>query len=251
MQSTQKWFLFLALGILFATAGMTRPVVAQEGPPDRVCILLGLLGAACPDEDDDEGESEPASNSAGMALVSHAEVLSLLPDSFFEIVPRSSSTLMRNEQGLTGVLSLANQLPNQATTMWWVIYNHPEYCATTPCTFDDFAVPEVEASFFNTGGRVSNRWGEVDLQGVVFAGAGRPGPDEPEGLGIGLTNPMGAEVHLASRTHGRDADTLAEEGILEEALSSLFGGGCPFDTLDPEAENPNGCTDPTITFHLP
>jgi len=225
---------------------------AQESPSRQFCIILGMLGVSCEELEGGDDNAAPA-GSAGEAYVSHAKVFSLLPDSFLEIVPRSSSTLHRSAGGLTGVLSLASQLPNQATTLWWVIYNHPEYCETTPCTFDDFAIPEVGASFFTTGGRVSDRFGHVYLDGVVFAGAGRPGPEEPQGLGEGLTNPLGAEVHLASRTHGQDADALAEEGILEEALSTLFGGGCPFDTLDlenPEQENPNGCTDPTITFHL-
>ena len=241
---------------------MLGPVHAQEGPSDRVCILLAMLGVPCTDDGGEEGEGEngPAPNSAGAAYVSHADVFSLLADDFFEVVPRSSSTLYRNATGLTGVLSLANQPANQVTTLWWVIYNHPEYCETTPCTFDDFAIPEVEASFFTTGGRVSDRFGHVHLDGAVFAGTGRPGAEAypDDGLGDGLTNPLGAEVNLASRTHG-DADVLAGAGVLEEALSSLFVGGvldedgnpvgCPFET-DP-AGDPSGCADPTITFHMP
>jgi len=250
------------IGALLAMLAMGMPASAQEGPPDRVCILLGMLGVPCDEDGEEEGEEEngPALNSAGAAYVSHADVFSLLADDFFEVVPRSSSTLYRNATGLTGVLSLANQPANQATTMWWVIYNHPEYCATTPCTFDDFAIPEVEASFFTTGGRVSDRFGHVYLDGSVFAGTGRPGAEEypADGAGEGLTNPLGAEVNLASRTHG-DADVLAGAGVLEEALSSLFVGGvldedgnpvgCPF-TTDP-AGDPSGCADPTVTIHLP
>ncbi|MFU8878185.1 MAG: hypothetical protein ACNA7E_08595 [Wenzhouxiangellaceae bacterium] len=238
----------------FALTGFTAPVLAQGGPPDRICILLGMLGAPCEAEEEGGTDAGPAPNSAGAAYVSHADVFFLLDvtdERFFTIVPRSSSTLVRNATGLTGSMSLAQQLPNQATTMWWVIFNHPEHCETTPCTFDDFAIPEVEGAFFTTGGRVSNRWGEIDLHGQVFAGAGRPGPAEPEGLGVGLTNPMGAEVQLISRTHGRDADELAELGMLEDALSTLFGGECPFDALDPEEPNPHGCQDATLSFHMP
>ncbi len=248
----------LLLILVAAILGFNGTAQAQQGPPDRICILLGILGTPCEDDDDDEQETGPAPNSAGAAYVSHAEVFSLLAQDFFEVLPRSSSTLYRNATGLTGVLSLANQPANEATTLWWVVYNHPEYCETTPCTFDDFAIPEVEASFFNTSGRVSDRFGHVYLEGVVFAGAGRPGPADPEGLGPGLLNPLAAEVHLASRTHG-DADDLAGAGALDEALSTLFVGGvlddngdpigCPFET-DP-AGDPSGCADPTITFHLP
>lgn len=251
--------ILLTLLVCLPLMAVAVPAAAQNGPPDRVCILLAMIGAPCGEESDDETDAV-APNSAGMAYVSHAEVLSLLADSFFEVVPRSSSTLHRNATGLTGVLSLANQPANQATTLWWVIYNHPEYCETTPCTFDDFAIPEVEASFFTTGGRISDRFGNVHLDGVVFAGVGRPGAEEypADGLGDGLTNPLGAEVNLASRTHG-DADALAAAGALEGALSSLFIGGvldedgnpvgCPFET-DP-AGDPSGCADPTITFHMP
>lgn len=31
-----------------------------------------------------------------------------------------------------------------ATTVWWVVFNHPENCATSPCEIDDLAVPAVE-----------------------------------------------------------------------------------------------------------
>jgi len=250
----------VSISVLLTLLALTAPAQSQEGPPERVCILLAMLGVEnCGEAQEDEDDA-PAPNAAGEAYVSQAQVLSLLSDSFLEVVPRSSSTLYRNATGLTGVLSLANQPANQATTMWWVIYNHPEYCATTPCTFDDFAIPEVEASFFTTGGRVSDRFGHVYLDGSVFAGTGRPGAEEypDDGAGEGLTNPLGAEVNLASRTHG-DADVLAGAGVLEEALSSLFVGGvldedgnpvgCPF-TTDP-AGDPSGCADPTITFHLP
>ncbi len=243
-----------------AMLAMAAPVHAQQGPPDSLCILLGMLGAPCEEDDEDDEEQAPALNSAGAAYVSHADVFSLLADDFFEVVPRSSSTLYRNATGLTGVLSLANQPANQATTFWWVVYNHPEYCETTPCTFADFAIAEVEGSFFTTGGRVSDRFGHVYLDGTVFAGTGRPGAEEypNDGAGNGLTNPLGAEVQLSSRSHG-DADDLAGAGVLEEALSSLFVGGvldgdgnpvgCPFET-DP-AGDPSGCADSTITFHLP
>lgn len=242
-----KILLILMLALLML---VSNPVWAQDGDSD--CGLLELLiGIPCDVDDEDEEVDAAPSNSAAMGMVSHSEVLSLLPESFFEVVPRSNSTLIRNVHGVIGTLDLAQQLPNQATTMWWVVYNNPQYCASTPCTFDDFANEQVEASFFNVTGRVSDRFGHVSLHGVVTADSGRPGPAAPEGIGPGLLNPMQAEVHLASRTHGRDADTLADLGELETALSTLFGGGCPFDTLDPEAENPYGCTDPTIAFHLP
>lgn len=150
---------------LLAISAMAFPALAQSGPPDRICIALAMIGLPC-GEDEGEGGNGPALNSAGAAYVSHADVFSLLADDFFEVVPRSSSTLYRNATGLTGVLSLANQPANQATTFWWVVYNHPEYCETTPCTFADFAIPEVEASFFTTGGRVSDRFGHVYLDGA-------------------------------------------------------------------------------------
>ncbi|MFU8832226.1 MAG: winged helix-turn-helix domain-containing tetratricopeptide repeat protein, partial [Wenzhouxiangella sp.] len=66
-----------------------------------------------------------------------------------------------------------------------------------------------------------SRFGHVYLDGVVFAGTGRPSAEEypNDGVGDGLPNPFGAEVNLASRTHG-DADTLAAAGVLEESLWS-------------------------------
>ena len=249
------------LSLLIATLLIVAPApdaLAQEQPPlSRECFLALLLGGECETEEEDEEEVPPPPNSAAEALVSASTPIDTASGA---MLTRSSSTLTRTERSVTATVDLADQVPNQATTLWWVVYNQPENCAEAFCALSDLFNPETEGSFFGAGGsRVSDRFGQVRLEASVYAGAGLPvGPEGSEPLddfgfgpdghfGPGITNPMGAQIQLITRTHG-DADELAEQSELENALTSLFGGGCPFDLAsDPETE----CTEPVFVVHFP
>lgn len=82
-------------------------------------------------------------------------------------------------------------------TLWAFVFNHPEEC-TDPCGGDDTTNPAVEFGAYNVAGHV-NAGKKLTLSGRIGVGdpAGGPVP-EPQPL----SNPAGAEIHLAVTSHG-------------------------------------------------
>ncbi len=93
-------------------------------------------------------------------------------------------------------------------TLWMFVFNHPEHC-TDPCGPDDMTNPDVEFGVYNPAGHVAAD-GTLTLTGRVGVGdtAGAP----PGIIPHDLSNPAGAEVHLAVTSHGGlDPTTLPSE----------------------------------------
>lgn len=93
-------------------------------------------------------------------------------------------------------------------TLWMFVFNHPEHC-TDPCGPDDMVNPDVEFGAYNPAGHVVAN-GTLTLAGRVGVGdtAGAPPGITPHDL----SNPAGAEVHLAVTSHGGlDPATLPDE----------------------------------------
>lgn len=93
-------------------------------------------------------------------------------------------------------------------TLWMFVFNHPEHCSG-PCGPDDMTNPAVEFGVYNPAGHVSGG-GILTLTGRVGVGdqAGAPPGITPHDL----SNPSGAEVHLAVTSHGGlDPATLPGE----------------------------------------
>lgn len=139
-------------------------------------------------------------------------------------VARSSSNYIAYEDGISATLDTTGLVPGHAVTMWWVVFNQPDLC---------------------TNGAGGLRCGEPDLlimggdeaiEGTVLFAAGHiVGPDgaghygsalatgDTSGVmvdGPGLTNPLGADVHLVLRDHGP-----MQAGLFDDALGT-YGGGC-------------------------
>jgi hypothetical protein len=109
-----------------------------------------------------------------------------------------TSKLVRTDAGISA--SLHSSMPaGQAVTMWFVVFNHPEFCATSPCTPADMANPAVMFDALYGGGH-------VEVGGL-----------QP----VGLQNPLGAEVFLMLHSHG----PAGRGRTLKEQISS-FTGGC-------------------------
>lgn len=93
-------------------------------------------------------------------------------------------------------------------TLWLFVFNHPEHC-TDPCGPDDATNPDVEFGAYNPAGHV-NAGGWLNLSGRV--GVGDPAGAPPGIVPHPLTNPGGADIHLAVTSHGGlDPATLPEE----------------------------------------
>ena len=124
-------------------------------------------------------------------------------------------------------------IPGNVYTAWWVFFNKPKRCASSPCAVSDLDNPDTEPSVVNVTGRVVGADGTADFG--AFIGVG---DTTGSVFGPGLLEPMKAEIHLVVRTHG--PALLDDPQQLREQLS-MFNGGCP----------PNTCEDVAVSIHQP
>ena len=172
---------------------------------------------------------------AAAVLSAGVTTTSILRFSDRSTVDGASSTLVRNDAGIT-MTFLTSDLDSGATyTIWWIIFNNPEHCATPhACAGGDLAPrggdPAVQSSVGLATGRI-----------VLGSGVGEFGahlaPGDATGFrfGPGLIDPMKAEIHLVVRTHGPPIP-----GMEDDQTSSL-NAGCP----------PNTCEDHQFAIHIP
>ena len=94
-------------------------------------------------------------------------------------------------------------------TLWAFVFNHPENCSDDMCGPDDMSDPAVGFGAYNPGGHV-NAGATLNLSGRI--GVGDPAGGPPGSAVTDLSNPSGAEVHLAVTAHGGlDPSTLPGE----------------------------------------
>lgn len=93
-------------------------------------------------------------------------------------------------------------------TLWMFVFNHPEHCSG-PCGPDDMTNPDVKFGAYNPAGHPSGG-GMLNLAGRVGVG---DTPGAPPGITpFPLSNPAGAEIHLAVTSHGGlDPASLPDE----------------------------------------
>lgn len=119
---------------------------------------------------------------------------------------------------------------DHAFTIWLVVFNEPGDCSD-PCGMDDIFVDgdpnkglnsakieEADISVFWGTGGVANAAGVLEVDAHVEE-------EDPPGqvlFGNGLTDAMGAEIHVVIRDHGPASD---DPETLEEQITT-FGGGC-------------------------
>lgn len=141
------------------------------------------------------------------------------------------STLHRSADGLKATFKInANATDaDSVITLWFIVFNTPEGCFTSPCTVADVENPAATADFLYGGGIVTTAnkaefGGSLaagDTSGSGFIEFGIPG------AAVGLTDPHGAEVMLALHSHG----PAGSGTFLKDQISS-FLGGC-FEFLGP------------------
>jgi hypothetical protein len=133
------------------------------------------------------------------------------------------STLTRTHTGISAVLHTSELPPGHAMTLWFIVFNNPEACATSPCSDADLFNPVVQGDFLVAAGNIVGGNGQSVYGGALQVGDTRgSGMVEigfPE-LAVGLLNPDGAEIHLALHSHG-PALTGQE---LQAQISSYLGG---------------------------
>jgi hypothetical protein len=141
----------------------------------------------------------------------------------FQNVPGASASLVRTKAGVSMNLRTSMLEPNSTVTIWWVVFNYPQHCATSPCGLDDLANPLVQPSVQAAAGHVIGGSGIAGFGGHLRRGdTSACQPELP--CGQGLVNPTGAEVHLVVRSHGP-----AIPGMVPAQIHT-FAGGCEINT---------------------
>ena len=136
-----------------------------------------------------------------------------------------TSTLVRTDAGISATFHSSGLPAGQVVTMWFVIFNEPGACSSTPCGLADLLFNEDAKGDFLVGagsvigGSGSGNFG-AHLQVGDVGGSAFPEIGMPERV-IGLTDPRTAQVGLLLHSHGPKASGQ----VLASQLSS-FTGGC-------------------------
>jgi hypothetical protein len=172
--------------------------------------------------------------------------------------PVGTSTLKRRDDRISMTFRTDATTPQEAFTIWWVVFNNPEACSD-PCGADDIFVDGDPAGELNEAqieaadivaayatGNVSNRKGRVKFTASL---------DEYEAPGtreiifgddVALKSASVAEVHLVARSHGP-----AVAGKVDEQTGS-FAGACEVFLNPPDTANEIGeCADELFAVHQP
>jgi len=168
--------------------------------------------------------------------------------------PVGSTRLVRNSSGLTAVYDATDLPAGQALTLWFIIFNSPENCATSPCSIpQDVFNPDAAADFYFGAGHVVGGSGNTSFGGRLQVGDLTGSGKAETGLAdpVALTNPYGAEVVLALHSHGPALTGQA----LQDQISSYLGGCVVFNGPDGFAAGPEDVPDAvgecsTITYSL-
>ncbi len=153
------------------------------------------------------------------------------------------STLDRNASGISMTLHTSGLPAGDAATVWWVVFNEPQNCthggAGLRCGPGDLPPfggdGSAETSVLYAAGHVIGGNGTANYGGHLAIG-----DTSGAAFGNGLTNPLGADVHLVVRDHGPVIRNLASEMI------HTFGGGC---SNMPPFTGPNVCDDVQFSAH--
>ncbi len=143
------------------------------------------------------------------------------------VVPQAGASLSRNNVGVLGQISTSGITPGHVATMWWAIYNNPEFCATPGCAPPDLNNPLVNGGLQFGGGTIVGAGGRADFSGYLEEGDNNgfylnPAFPNMPNPAPGIVDAKMATIHLAIRTHGPASMTPA---VLALQLTT-FPGGC-------------------------
>ena len=149
------------------------------------------------------------------------------------VVPGAGSLVARSQEGVYMSFHSTGLTAGTVVSAWWVFFNNPKRCGTSPCTAADLSVPEAEPALVYAAARIVGADGVVDYSAYRAVG-------DTTGVvtGSALLDPMKSEIHLVLRSHG--PAMVDNPQVLQEQLSS-FNGGCP----------PNTCGNLLASIHQP
>jgi hypothetical protein len=132
-----------------------------------------------------------------------------------------TSRLVRTGEGISASLQSSGMPAGQTVTMWFVVFNYPEFCASSPCSDADIPNPDVKFDALYAGGHVIGGSGTANVGGRLAVGDTSGSLFTEQGMpAAGLLNPLGAEVFLMLHVHG----PAGTGQLLKEQISSFLGG---------------------------
>jgi hypothetical protein len=137
-------------------------------------------------------------------------------------VPGASARLVRNDEGVTFTFNARELNAGHVYTIWFIVVNDPDACASTPCTGADIILNSdgVDADVVYGAGHVVGESGRASFSGHISTG------DLPGSwFGNGFSNPRGGEIHLTLNDHGPLIPGLADNMI------HSYRGGCTDESL--------------------
>lgn len=171
---------------------------------------------------------------------------------FADLGDVGQAKLLRTRHGVKTVATAPDVAPG-VYTMWWVVWNTPEGCATpNQCGEGDLFDPEGDTGLAigYAGGTVVGANGRLRIAGQLREGGSLEGFPYPEfgEVGVSLTettlvDSRHAEIHLVIRSHGEPIPTLLRSQL------RTFNGGCvyepPINGSEPAygKPGPNTCSD--------
>jgi hypothetical protein len=155
------------------------------------------------------------------------EIVPVHPFGSSAVLPQAGASLSRNNDGVLGTISTSGLTPGHVVTVWWAIFNNPEFCASPICAPSDFNNPLVNGSLQFGGGTIADAGGRADFTSYLAVGDNtgfylNPAFPNLPNPAPGIVDTKKAQIHLAIRTHGAPNPDPA---ILAQQLSS-FPGGC-------------------------
>jgi len=156
------------------------------------------------------------------------------------ILLRSILGLVVLTSGLAGAAP-ASAADAEAVTMWYIVFNNPEHCFSTPCDEPDLYNELAAPSILHATGTITFD-GSVNFVTSIYETGDISGLDENISLlgGPGLVDAEKAEIHLVIRTHG---EPLAD--IVMDQVTTFVDPGCA------EAGGPNVCLDEQFAIFQP
>ncbi len=171
----------------------------------RVAILALALGLAA--------ALGPAAPAFGKAT---GQTVAVMDQGGGTVYAADGATLIRQPNGITLRVTVPAPAPGsyvyapgtqagspEVFSGWAIVFNHPDECAGGPgnCSGPDLFNPDVEAGVFNFAGHPVGAGEKLVLTGQVRVGETAGGP--PGSTKAPLSNPAGAEVHMAIAPHGQ------------------------------------------------
>jgi hypothetical protein len=235
---TNTLFLSLALFLLIFFSCSEEP--EKVLPVNASMISIGDL----PDSKSDDANARKGGPDNSQPVYSFADPASEIQG--------SSTAIMRNPNGISMNFQVTDAVAGHAYTVWWVIFNAPENCATTPCSEPDIFNLDTQTDVTFAAGTIVGANGlSVSGHRSVgdLSGSAMPFFNDVLGLDlpvVGLIDPEGAEVHLVTRSHGPKVP-----GEMPDQINSYVGGCYNFLQPPDQAVNEGDCADTHFSIHLP